>query len=64
MHIAMKTLEELERVKRAGPDLLEALEAIAAGLKDTGTFPYRTTLMTKLEAYEMAAGAIDRATKP
>jgi hypothetical protein len=61
---AMKTLEELERIKQAGPDLLEALQIIADGLRDTGTFAERTTTMTKAQAHAIACMAIIKATKP
>jgi hypothetical protein len=59
----MKTLEELERVKQAGPDLLEALEAIVEGFE--GVTPYSGySTMTKYVAREIAREAIEKATKP
>jgi hypothetical protein len=55
----MKTLEELERVKQAGPDLLEALEAIYNGLLRQGP-----TKISAFAATEIARMAIQKAKKP
>lgn len=60
----MKTLEELERIKQAGPDLLEALEAIAEGFRGVNPAPDKTlTTMTKYEAREIARIAIEKVSK-
>jgi hypothetical protein len=57
----MKTLEELERIRKAGPDLLEALEAIVEGFQGSHPDPGHTwTPMTKYEAREIARAAIEK----
>jgi hypothetical protein len=60
----MKTIEELERIKQAGPDLLEALEAIVEGFRGANPAPGKTlTTMTKYEAREIARAAIEKVSK-
>jgi hypothetical protein len=58
----MKTLEELERIRKAGPDLLEALEAIVEGFRGAHPDPFGHTWtpMTKYEAREIARAAIEK----
>jgi hypothetical protein len=62
--MVMKTLEELERIRRAGPDLLDALEAIVEGFRGANPAPDKTlTTMTKYEAREIARAAIKKVDK-